>query len=173
MLRQLRVGLRRDGDPGAGGHIIQDHRHIHRVGDHLEVAEQPGLTCLVVVGGHHQQSVGPRPAPRPGTMPGAFSVELEPLPAITGTPGRPHGLRRIPRPASAPDSSWCWPRRWCRRTMTASVPLASWKSSRRPQGGQVHGLLGEGRDDGHAGAGEERGFQCMHAPLLEWRSDKS
>ena len=39
------------------------------------------------------------------------------------------------------------------------------KVQQLPQGGEIHGLFGKGRDNGHTGPGEERLFQCTHAPF--------
>jgi hypothetical protein len=50
------------------------------------------------------------------------------------------------------------------QTMMASVPFHL-KVQQLPQGGEIHGLFGKGRDNGHTGPGEERLFQCTHAPF--------
>ncbi len=59
VLRQLRVSLRRDRDPGAGGHIVEDAGNIHRISNGSVVLNQPGLGGLVVVWRHQQQPVSP------------------------------------------------------------------------------------------------------------------
>lgn len=77
-------GLRRDVHAGAGGDIVEDYRTGDGVGQGGIVADQSRLGGFVVVGGYHQQSV------RTGALGvrlriTAFSVELDPDPAITGT----------------------------------------------------------------------------------------
>ena len=59
VLRQHLIGLRREGDAGTAGHVIEDHRQVHPVGDVLIVLDQSGLAALVVVGGDVEQGVSP------------------------------------------------------------------------------------------------------------------
>ena len=57
ILGQDPVGLGGEGDPGAGGDIIEDDGQLRAVGDVLIVAEAL-LGALVIIGGHMEEGVG-------------------------------------------------------------------------------------------------------------------
>ena len=72
MLRQLRIGLRLNIDPGAGGYIIKDHRRGNRIGNGLVMPQKALLGSLIIVGGHHQQPVCPQAFRSLGIFTGDF-----------------------------------------------------------------------------------------------------
>ena len=59
MFGQGQVGPGLDAHAGAGGHVVEYDGLVHRVGDGVVHGDQALLGGLVVVGGHHQQRVGP------------------------------------------------------------------------------------------------------------------
>ena len=163
VLGKLRIRLRRDGDAGAGGYVVQDQRHIHTVGDHLEVADEPGLAGLVVVGRHQQQSVGPGPLRVPGqgqgvlcgVGAGAGDHRQPPVHVVHTELDGPHPLPVAHGAGLAGGAA----------DDDGVGAVFHLKVQQLPQGGEIHGLFGKGRDNGHTGPGEERLFQCTHAPF--------
>ena len=74
MLGQLRIGLRLDVDPGAGGDIVEDDGSAHGIRNDLVVPQQTLLGCLVVVGGDDQQTVHAEALRSQGVFPGYLSI---------------------------------------------------------------------------------------------------
>ena len=74
-----RVGL--DVLAGPAGDVVDAQRNVDRLGQGFEVLVESFLGRLVVIGGHDQGRVGPRPG-RPFVIP-ALAVLLEPVPGIT------------------------------------------------------------------------------------------
>jgi hypothetical protein len=84
VLREPRHRLHRHVHHAARRDVVDDDRQVHRIGDRHEVAIQPLLRRLVVIGGDHQRGI------RAGALAWrvrstASAVLFEPVPAITGT----------------------------------------------------------------------------------------
>ena len=74
VLGQLRIGLRLDVDPGAGGDVVEDDGSAHGIRNDLVVPQQTLLGCLVVVGGDDQQTVHAEALRSQGVFPGYLSI---------------------------------------------------------------------------------------------------
>ena len=59
MLGENLIGLRREGNAGPGGDVIEDDGQLHPVGYVFIMLDETSLRRLVVIGSHMQQSVGP------------------------------------------------------------------------------------------------------------------
>ena len=149
---KLGIGLRRDGDAGAGGNIIEDDGLCHRVGDGGVVPDQPGLRGLVVIWRYHQQPVGPGPLRVPAEGDGVGCG----VGAAAGDDRHPavHMIHTVfdgPHPLTVGHGAGL-----ARGTADDDGlgPAGDLEVQQTPKGIQIHGAVAEGRDDGCAGTGK-------------------
>ncbi len=118
---------------GAAGHVVEHHRHAHRVGDGAEVRQQAVLLGLVVVGRDDEHGVGA------GLL--AALRQLRRLVGVVGAGAGDHLARRAPRAAPRRRS----PRRRARARRATASPPRRWcppaprRRRRRRSGGARRG----------------------------------
>ena len=169
VLPQLGIGLRRDGNPSAGGHIVENAGEGDRVGNGLVVADQTRLCRFVVVGRHQQQSIGPGLFRLPGESDGhrrgvgAGSGDYR-HPALYMVHTERDDLRPLLRRHGAGLPGGAAGHDGVRAALKLEIQQLS-------KGIKVNAVFCEGCGDGHAGACKNRFFQ-ENTPFFNraWRN---
>ena len=164
MLRQGGVCLGGTLHPRAGGDVIKDHGLARRVRHGVVVADEPLLSGLVVVGGHHQQRVRTRLYGISGHSDGALGVVRagagnDRNPTVHMADRRLDGPQTLLIAHGRGLAGGAADHQGVRAVLQLEVQQAQ-------QGGIVHLSAGKGGDKGRAGPGKNRLFHVLPPDVL-------